>query len=96
MDFYIPAALPLLYYDDTLERCVDYLRKCDCELTQQEVSETTKIPIEICQAKIPEVLILNRYLIQNNEVMSCNPIFFISHVDLRCYIRLERISYRIL
>ena len=68
MEFYISAALPLLYYDDdTLERCVDFLRKCDCEPTPQEVSDATRIPIEICQAKIPEVLILNRYFIRKNE-----------------------------
>lgn len=68
MEFYISAALPLLYYDDyTLKRCVDFLRKCDCEPAPQEVSDATNIPIEICQAKIPEVLILNRYLIRKNE-----------------------------
>lgn len=64
MEFYTPAAFPMLYYDErTIDSFVSYLCSCDHEPTPQEVSEATGISLEICKEKVPVVLELNRQLI---------------------------------
>lgn len=67
MEFYIPAAFPMLYYDEkTIDSFVSYLCSCEKEPTPQEFSESTGIPIEICQEKLPVILELNKYLLHHS------------------------------
>ena len=76
MEFYLPAAIPMLYYDEeTINAVVDYLCSCENEPTPQEVSEATGISIEICEEKVPVVLELNRRLLHyKNRVRIKRPL----------------------
>lgn len=68
MKFYIPAAFPMLYYDDkTVDIFVRYMCSCENEPTPQEVSESTGIPIGICREKVPLVLMLNRCMLKHKN-----------------------------
>ena len=67
MNFYIPAAFPLLYYDEkTIDTFVNYLCSCEHEPTPQELSEATGISIDICREKLPVILELNKCLLHNS------------------------------
>lgn len=67
LDFYIPAAFPLLYYDEeTIDSFVNYLCSCEYEPTPQELSNATGISIEICQEKLPVILELNKCLLHHS------------------------------